>query len=147
MYRQLNGAGIGLHGSACLAKLVMNVIDKMWARNHTGWGLVDQLYFRYMEDLRIYLWPISPGWTWSERGWTITNNMADDRDPLTRTTDEIRKSLDFTVNFLSFTTESEGDFTEGFLPTIDMQTKVLKGGVILYKFFCKPMSKIQSSHL
>ena len=89
--------------------------------------------------LRIYLWPINAVWTWTEKGWTFTQDSSDERDPLTRTSDEIRKSLNFTVNFLSFTTENESDFTQGFLPTLDMQTRVLDTGEILYKFFCKPM--------
>ena len=139
IYRQSNGAGIGLRGSVCLAKLVMGVIDKMWESNQYSWGMVAQLYIRYIDDLRIYMWPINPGWTWTENGWLFNKDEKDERDQLTRTMEEIRKSLDCTVNFLTFTTESEGDFTNGFLPTLDMQTRVQDNGEIMYKFFCKPM--------
>jgi len=85
------------------------------------------------------MWPINPGWTWTENGWLFNKDEKDERDQLTRTMEEIRNALEFTVNFLIFTTESEGDFTIGFLPTLDMQTRVQDNGEIMYKFFCKPM--------
>ena len=84
--------------------------------------------------------PIKKGWSWSERGWSYDGEREDNRDPITRTAEEISKSLNGMINFLSFTTESENDFTDGFLPTLDTQTKVMDSGEILYKFYMKPMS-------
>ena len=44
------------------------------------------------------------------------------------------------VDFLEFTSEIESDFDSGYLPTLDMQTRVLDNGSVTYKFFSKPSS-------
>ena len=51
--------------------------------------------------------PISPGWYWGQKGWGFNSDTVDERDHLTRTSEEIRKSLESTVDFLAFTTKSE----------------------------------------
>ena len=84
--------------------------------------------------------PINPGWSWGVNGWTYNNEIDDNRDPLTRTSEEIKKTLEFTVDFLKFTTESEKDFVSGFLPSLDAQTQVQENGKVLFKFFRKPMA-------
>ena len=43
------------------------------------------------------------------------------------------------LDFLRFTTESEEEFEEEYLPTLDFQTKVLENGRISFKHFYKPM--------
>ena len=43
------------------------------------------------------------------------------------------------MDFLEFTTESELDFDSGYLPTLDVQTRVEENGLVLYKFYSKPM--------
>ena len=50
------------------------------------------------------------------------------------------KSLNAVTDFIQFTTEGEEDFKNGFLPTLDFQTKVQDSGRISYKFFTKPMA-------
>ena len=37
LFKQGEGAGIGLRASACMAKIVMGEIDKLWARCHGHW--------------------------------------------------------------------------------------------------------------
>ena len=64
IFKQMWGAGIGLRASACMAKLVMGIIDKKWAGIQLSWDVKIYLYFRYIDDLRIYMHPISKGWTW-----------------------------------------------------------------------------------
>ena len=50
------------------------------------------------------------------------------------------KSLNAVWEFLNFTTEVEGDFNDGVLPTLDFATRVDNTGYIYYKFFSKPMA-------
>ena len=57
-----------------------------------------------------------------------------------RTRQELAKSLTDMVGFIKFTTETEEDFKNNFLPTLDVQTQVQRDGTILYKFFRKPMA-------
>ena len=139
LYRQVTGAGIGLRASACMAKLVMGLIDKMWGGVQHAWNIRIYLYFRYIDDLRIFMHPISEGWRWGPRGWEFTADQVDARTPSERTKEEIKKSLNAVTDFIQFTTEGEEDFN-GFLPTLDFQTQVQDTGKILFKFFNKPMA-------
>ena len=71
-----------------------------------------------------------------------TESLADlcDRSDIVRTCEEICKTLNSCLDFLTFTTESEEDFTNNYLPTLDVQTKVNSQGVIEFMFFSKPMA-------
>ena len=140
LYKQVWGAGIGLRASACMAKIVMGWIDRMWAKVQVSWDLCAYMYFRYIDDLRIYLYPITKGWMWESSGWKYDDKIVDERSSIERTKDEIAKSLNAVSDFIQFTTEGEEDFHNGFLPTLDFQTKVQETGKILFKFFSKPMA-------
>ena len=61
LYKQVWGAGIGLRASACMAKIVMGWIDRMWAKVQVSWDLCAYMYFRYIDDLRIFMHPIAKG--------------------------------------------------------------------------------------
>ena len=76
----------------------------------------------------------------TDSGWKFNKDRVDDRDDQTRTSEEICKSLNFVMNFLKFTTETEMDFTNNMLPTLDVQISVEEDGVMLYKHYTKPTS-------
>ena len=97
-------------------------------------NLILLLMYRYVDDIRCFLRPINFGWYWGTQGWYYDQNKKD-----TRTVEEIKKSMNAVWNFLEFTTESQTDFTDGYLPTLDFATKVLPTGYVSYKFFSKPM--------
>ena len=59
IFKQVSGAGIGLRASACMAKLLMGMLDKMWAQTQISWSLVVAIYLRYIDDLRVYIYPIT----------------------------------------------------------------------------------------
>ena len=98
------------------------------------------MLFRYVDDLRIMLRPICKGWFWEKSGWIFDPDRDDERDLPTRTVEEIGKSLNSVWEFLEFTTESQRDFTDNFLPTLDFATSVQPNVYVLYKFFSKPMA-------
>ena len=110
------------------------MIDKLWARAQSGWNIKLALYLRYIDDLRSYLFPIAKGWSWIDNMWVYDENSNDNRTPMRRTCEEIMKTLNSTVKFITFTTECEDDFSEKFLPTLDFQTRVQQNGEILFKF-------------
>ena len=139
LYRQRSGLGIGLRGSAALARLVMCTWDRSWGYLHYKLGLVVQLFCRYVDDIRLYLRPLLPGYRWTSKGWQYTQE-ADNRTPVRRTLEELNKALNDCWTFLEFTTEQEGEFSDDFLPTLDFATQVQENGYIKYKFFRKPMS-------
>ena len=124
LFKQEEGAGIGLRASACMAKILMGVIDKLWAGIQNTWKLSVAIFFRYIDDLRLYIFPISAGWYWSETGWEYRNEEDDLRSPIERTKEELAKSFNSIVRFITFTTESEEEFSNNFLPTLDFQTQV-----------------------
>ena len=139
IFKQKWGAGIGLRASACMAKVVMGLLDRMWAQAQSTWNLNIYLYFRYIDDMRIFLHPISKGWRWTDKGWMYSDE-DDNRSNLERTKEELAKSFNAVTDFIQFTTEGEDDFANLFLPTLDFQTKVQDSGKILYKFYTKPMA-------
>ena len=140
LFRQKKGAGIGLRSSACLAKVTMGYWDLNWAKIQHMWCFKAMMFIRYVDDLRILCFPIKKGWYWTDSGWKFNEDIVDDRDEKTRTSEEICKSLNFVMNFLRFTTETEMDFKNNMLPTLDVQISVGKDGVMLYKHFTKPTS-------
>ena len=140
IFRQRDGLGIGLRGSAALARLAMCKWDVIWATMQNNWNLIVHLFCRYVDDLRVMLPPLNPGWFWTDHGWRFDNKKEDARDPTTRTVEEITKSMNSVWKFIKFTSETESDFLDGFLPTLDFATHVESNGHVSYKFFTKPMA-------
>ena len=138
LYLQRSGAGIGLRGSASLAKVCMGLWDKAWSEVMFRWGIKCKIYMRYIDDLRLYAYPIKPGWSWSPSGWTHDPDKIVKNCDIRETCAEFCKTFNSIMDFLEFTTENECDFETGFLPTLDMQTRVSDNGSIEYRFFSKP---------
>ena len=96
------------------------------------------LFVRYIDDLRIYCYPIKKGWWWSSGGWKYDPSIPDSRDDEERTREEICKSLNSVMDFLQFTVETQKDFVNNMLPTLDIQIRVESNGLLTYKHFTKP---------
>ena len=88
-----------------------------------------------MDDIRLYIFPLNKGWSWTEGGWRYTPNCTDTRTDVDRTRDELNKSFDTVIDCLLFTTESQRDFDSNSLPTLDVQTMTGEDGIIQYKHF------------
>ena len=140
VFKQKTGLGIGLRGSAALARIAMCTWDKIWGELQLRLGLSIQIWCRYVDDLRFYLRPISKGRYWSNNKWAYNDNSDDHRTPELRTAEELGKSLNDVWAFTQFTTECESEFPDNFLPTLDFATHVKENGYIRYRFFSKPMS-------
>ena len=140
IYRQVNGAGIGERGSACLAKIIMSLWDKLWAKVQSDAGLFSPLFIRYVDDIRIYLHPINDGWKWVENRWMYNEAFKDNRSYHERTKENIRNSLNGLLEGIELTVETELDFINGMLPTLDFQTRVRDNGEIEFLHFKKPMA-------
>ena len=142
IYLQKNGAGIGLRASACLARILMCHWDSLWAKKNYFLGLSAILFIRYVDDLRIYLNAINKGWSWKNGLWEYDKEEAnkDQRTPEQRTREEINKAFDSIIDCLEFTTETQSDYVEDTLPTLDVQIKTMPTGEIDYIHFSKPMA-------
>ena len=140
LYLQLDGAGIGERGSACIAIIIMSMWDKLWAQSQMHNGLISPLFIRYVDDIRQYLFPINEGWCWNQNRWYYNPDKKDDRTQEERTVQELCKSLSSILPCIDLTMETQGDFENNFLPTLDLQTHVRSNGEIEYKYFSKPMA-------
>ena len=142
LFIQSEGVGIGLRASACLARITMCLWDTRWAREQFNQGLSTLLFVRYVDDLRIYLNTINKGWFWENEKWIFDSKRGeeDERTPEVRTREEINKSFDGIFECLNFTTETQNDFKQGTLPTLDVQTKTSPEGTIDFRHFTKEMA-------
>ena len=140
LYKQKTGAPIGLRASACLAKILMAEWDMVWAKTQQQFRLKVQLLYRYVDDIRVYLFPINLGWIWSKDGWTwSTPNDNDQSDIIEHTKQQLKKSFEAVFDFLKFTTEDGNEYSDGMLPTLDFKTLTMSDGIIKFEFFQKAM--------
>ena len=134
-----------------VARLTMIMSDKLWLTLVTDMGLTVEDAARYMDDLRIFMFPIKEGWRWVERElcwtkeWEREDQMSGKSD-LERTCELVRQSLNKIYPFLNFTIESALDFEDQRLPTLDFKLWVSEGNQIMYTFFEKPTSSNQMLH-
>ena len=132
IYRQLSGLGIGLRASAALARITMCDWDQIWANRQCFKGLIVKCFYRYIDDIRLLLYPLRKCWKWENGTWVKREESDVDNDycPIKHTCIEIGKSLGEVWDFLQFTVENEMDFQNGYLATLDFQTKVEPNGII-----------------
>ena len=62
IYKQAVGLGIGLRASAALARIAMCDWDQIWANRQQFHGLIVKCFFRYIDDIRLLLYPIRSCW-------------------------------------------------------------------------------------
>ena len=125
-YLQQQGGPIGLRATCAVARLTMIMWDRMWLELVTEMGLTVEEAARYMDDLRVYMFPIKEGWRWVERElcWTREWELEDQEKgegDLRRTCELIRQSLNKIYPFLNFTVETIHDFADRRLPTLDFK--------------------------
>ena len=63
-FHQEGGGLIGLRGTCSIARLVMQLYDSKWLTRMENLGIVVWLLSRYMDDTRVLLPEIKPGWRW-----------------------------------------------------------------------------------
>ena len=75
-----------------------------------------------MDDARTFLPPFKAGWRWSEGAIRYCKKWeSEDKDKsgLERTREILAGTMGGIEDFLKFTTETEEDFEDGWLPTLD----------------------------
>ena len=127
MYHQGGGGPIGLRGTCAIARLVMQMFDKLWRNRLEEIGIVTWLIFRYVDDSRALLPPIKPGWRWEENQLLYCKRREiEDMEVFgeRRTKEILGKTMMGIKDYLKFTVESGEDFHDGWLPTLDTNLKV-----------------------
>ena len=96
---------------------------------------------RYVDDGRLVLYPIRAGWRWYRGGlwyrkdWEKSDSCISD---IERTKQVVFGAMQGLTECLSFTVETEEDFHDGWLPTLDLKLKVDDANQVMYSFFEKP---------
>ena len=96
---------------------------------------------RYMDDGRTAMPPIRPGWRWING--SLLFNLKWEREDQELTDIEITKrvilgTLNGVEDYLRFTIETEEDFMDRWLPTLDTKLRVDGSNQVLHGFYEKP---------
>ena len=67
------------------------------------------------------------------------NNEYSTKERKDHTRKEIMKVMNGILGFLKFTTETEDDYEDGYIPTLDMSMRMMNDSTLTYKFYEKPM--------
>ena len=105
----------------------MQLFDAKWKRRLEDLGIKTWLLARYVDDSRAVLPPIKPGWRWMEDSLKYTERWEQEDKDIpgeTRTRDILVKTMTGIESYLEFTAETELDFGDGWLPTLDASWKV-----------------------
>ena len=142
LYLQCTGGPIGMRFTASLANVVMKQWDKMWVKLLNREGVKFDLFVRYVDDCRLFMQSLNPGWRWSGHKFEYSSvqrelDEAEGISHVARTTREITKAMCDLTDFLTFTGEDCEMFADRTLPTLDT-TIWVEEGKIMHKFWEKP---------
>ena len=94
-----------------------------------------------MDDARVFLYPLRPGWRWEQGGLFYKEEWEREDEflsPIERTKRMIQASMQGLTKCLAFTVETCEDFSDGWLPTLDIQLRVNEQNLMEYSFYEKP---------
>jgi hypothetical protein len=140
-YKQREGGPIGLRSTCALSRVVMARWDCKWKARMTESNLRVEDDGRYVDDARVFMYAVRPGWRWEGEGlwfkkeWEEEDSML---SPTERTKRVVQASMQGLTKCLSFTVETCEDFSNGWLPTLDFQIRVTERNMIEYSFYEKP---------
>ena len=147
IFKQKNGAPIGLRASAAAARIVMGMFDRRLELVCRKENIKVKTRFRYVDDCRLILKSISRGWRWEDgrlkfrKTWELEEKKAGVSDEQ-KTAGVMLQIMDDIFPFLNFEMETPEQFPKSRLPTLDFQVW-LKGERVQYLFFQKEMARKQ----
>ena len=128
------GGPIGLRATCACARMPGRCVEVPDEGLQTGTG--GQAYGQH------HGLPGLPGAGWRRHNWSLAfcheweqEDRSEGGSMSRKTGEPLRRSMNQVFNFLNFTIELEEDFHEGYLPTLDIQVKVLDTGRATYKYF------------
>ena len=141
MYKQEGEGPTGLRGTCAIARLIMQIFDVKWEGALRELCVQIWLNSRYMDDGRTAMPPLKPGVRWVDG--LLKFCIRWEREDQELSNQEITKNgilgtLNNVEEFLKFTVETEEDFHDKWLPTLDTRLRVVGSNQVLYGFFEKP---------
>ena len=140
-YKQKEGGPIGLRSTCALSRVVMARWDVKWKERMEKSNLVIEDDGRFVDDARVFLYALRPGWRWEGNGLWYRKEWEEEDSflsPVERTKRMILASMQGLTGCLAFTVETCEDFEDGWLPTLDFKLRVTVNNIIEYSFFEKP---------
>ena len=137
-YRQASGGPICLRSTCAVARLVMKVWDDKWLARLEKLRVTIEEAIRYMDDGRTALHSFKHGWRWSLGSIKYCRRWEQEDASLSRlevTKRIIEGTMGGLEDYLKFTMETEEEFEDGWLPTLDTELKVSTANIIMYQFF------------
>ena len=140
-YKQMGGGPTGLRGTCAIARLMMQIFDVKWEGSLRELCIKLWLNSRYMDDGRTALPPLKPGWRWMDKSlkycikWEREDQELSDMEITRRC---LLDTLNCVEDYLEFTMETEEDFADKWLPTLDTRLRVSRSNQVLHGFFEKP---------
>ena len=140
-YRQTSGGPIGLRSTCAVARLVMKVWDDKWLARLSELRVRIEEAIRYMDDGRTALFRFKHGWRWCMGSIKFCKRWEEEDAGLSGL--EVTKrilagTMGGLEEYLTFTMETEEDFQNTWLPTLDTELKVDHKNIVMYRFFEKP---------
>ena len=149
VYHQEGGGPIGLRATCAVARVVMQMYDQKWKKRLDRLLIRIWMMKRYMDDGRVCLPSIKPGWRIIGDGeeeelvFSPVWEREDQDQQLTReelTKRILLKTMNGIEDYLNFTAEVGGEYEGGWLPTLDMEVRVNDQNAIVYRQYEKPIS-------
>ena len=142
IFLQCNGGPIGLRSTATLAGLTMKLWDVAFALLLEREQISVDEFFRYVDDVRVFLAPLCEGWRWNgtcfefSETWKAEDLVSGESDDM-RTMKELNKAMSSIVSFLKFESEVAEMYSDRKLPTLDTSLW-LEGHRVMFMFYEKP---------
>ena len=140
-FHQRSGGPIGLRGTCGVARVVMQIYDRKFMGKLEELGIKIHKMVRYMDDTRTLLPPVKTGWRWVEGKVLFCKKWEEEDKQLSgieRTRRVLAGIMGEVEDYLEFTTESEKDYQDGWLPTLDFAMKISETNQVLFRFWEKP---------
>ena len=98
--------------------------DRKWKERIAEANLATEEDSRYVDDGSDFLFPIRPGWRWEDGGLWYKKSWELEDIKLTGmeiTKRVVANSMDRVTKCLRFTTETQEDFSDGWLQTLNLK--------------------------
>ena len=149
-FHQKGGGPIGLRGTCAVARLIMQIFDWKWGKLLEELRVRTHGRIRYMDDFRTLLAPFRAGWRWNNGRISFCRRWEDQDKSLTpieRTKRVLMGTMGNIEGYLGFTAETEEDFLDGWLPTLDTALRVTDQNQVAFKFWEKPTNCNRTLHM
>ena len=142
IYRQSKGGAIGIDATCGIARVTMNVWDKIWVGRLMNLNLRQEVYTRYMDDGRSLLHPVRSGWRIHEDGTLKFKKEWEREDRNISSTERTKQVLEGSMRGvmegIKLTMETKEDFDGEWLPTLDISLAINEGNRLKFNYYKKP---------